>query len=276
MPGSRTLGLLAGVALALPVPATGAEAAGPVFVDPQERAAPPTLPAEFGFDFVVATDFPPFSRIDASGVVSGFNVDLAREICRALSLLDRCRIAAVPFAEVEAELDSGRANAALAGIAMSAENRERLAFSRTYFQFPARLIGRKGDDRLPDPGGKRVGVVGGGALERMLRDYFPEARVVTYSRPDWMFDDLGKGSTDLVFGDGLSLSFFLASPAGAECCAFAGGAYLAPEYLGAGLAVAAPIDQPAIPAALDNALIELSRNGTLESLYLRYFPVGLF
>ena len=47
--------------------------------------------------FITTTDFPPFSFIDASGRLSGFHVDLARAICAALEITDRCQIHALPW-----------------------------------------------------------------------------------------------------------------------------------------------------------------------------------
>ena len=38
--------------------------------------------------------------------------------------------------------------------------------------------------------GKRVGVIAGSAHERMLRANFPGVKIVTYSRQDWMLQDL--------------------------------------------------------------------------------------
>ena len=65
-------------------------------------------------------------------------------------------------------------------------------------------------------------------------------------------------------------------PTSAGCCRFAGGPYLAPEYLGTGLAIATAKDDPLLARAFDYALHEISAKGTFAELYLRYFPVSFF
>ena len=60
------------------------------------------------------------------------------------------------------------------------------------------------------------------------------------------------------------------------CCRFAGGPYLAPEYLGTGMAIATKADNPALASAFDYALQEIAQDGTFAELYLRYFPISFF
>ena len=79
-----------------------------------------------------------------------------------------------------------------------------------------------------------------------------------------------------VTGDGMRLAFWLAGSDASGCCRFAGGPYLAPEYLGSGLAIASRADDPTLAAAFDYALQQIAVKGTFAELYLRYFPVSFF
>jgi len=124
--------------------------------------------------------------------------------------------------------------------------------------------------------GRRIGVIAGSAHEAMLRSYFPEARPVVFSRPDWLYESLREGRLDGAFGDGMRLSFWLAGTGSGNCCRFAGGPYIAPEYLGAGLAIAVPHDKAVLAQAFDYALREISVKGTFAELYLKYFPVSFY
>ena len=49
-----------------------------------------------------------------------------------------------------------------------------------------------------------------------------------------------------------------------------------PEYLGSGMAIATRADDPALAAAFDYALQEISVKGIFAEFYLRYFPVSFF
>ncbi|AWC25557.1 ABC transporter arginine-binding protein 1 precursor [Aminobacter sp. MSH1] len=261
-------------------PAKAAEPQVPVLWDSKERLQKPDLSTLPRLRFLTTTDFPPFNFIDKSGRLSGFHIDLARAVCAELGIAEKCQIQALPWAELDGALNSGEGEAIIAGVPATATTREKYAFSRPYLQFPARFIMRKAQavseplvDKLQ---GKRVGVLAGSAHERVLRDYFGSVKVVTYTKPDWLNADLKDGKLDAVFGDGMRLSFWLAGTDAAGCCRFAGGPYLAPEYLGTGLAIAAKPDNAALATAFDYALHEISAKGTFAELYLRYFPVSFF
>ena len=74
----------------------------------------------------------------------------------------------------------------------------------------------------------------------------------------------------------MRLGFWLAGSEAADCCRFAGGPYLAPEYLGTGLAIAVKPEDQALATALDYALQQIALKGTFAELYLRYFPVSFY
>lgn len=273
--------LLLCLALALlTLPARAAEPAIPQFWDLKERLIRPNVAHIPRIRFLTTMDFPPFNFVDANGLITGFHVDLARALCRELDILDRCQIQALPWEELEAAMERGEGEALIAGLAVTAESRGRYAFTRSYLRFPARFVARNGS-ALAEPmhgavAGRPVGVLAGSAHEAMLRDYFPEARAVTYTRPEWMFEDLKLGRTEAVFGDGMHFGFWLGGTASDGCCRFAGGPYLAPEYFGAGLAVAVAKENAELADAFDYALREINMSGVFEELYLRYFPVSFF
>lgn len=262
------------------MPALSAEPAVPVFWDGKERLAKPDLSSVERIRFLTTTDFPPFNYLDDSGRLSGLHVDLARAICSELALADRCQIQALPWSELEAALGKGDGEAIIAGLAVSPQTRAKYLFSRPYLRLPARFVMRKSDvegepiaRKLRE---KRVGVIAGSTHEQLLRDRFGEIQVVTYQRQDWVLADLKAAKIDAAFGDGMQLAAWLAGPEAQDCCRFAGGAYLAPEYLGSGLAIAVMPGNEKLAAAFDAALQQISAKGTFAELYLRYFPVSFY
>ena len=257
-----------------------AEPQAPMFWDTKERLAKPDLSGLTRLRFLTTTDFPPFNFLDGDGRLSGFHVDLARAICAELSITDKCQIQALPWAELDSALASGRAEAIIAGIAVTQKTRAKYAFSRPYLQFPARFMMPK-TSAVTEPiydkiQGERIGVMAGSGHERMLRDYFPGVKVVTYTRQEWLYADLKASKIAGAFGDGMRFAFWLAGSDASGCCRFAGGPYLAPEYLGTGLAVATSVSDPALASAFDYALQQIAVKGRFAELYLRYFPVSFF
>jgi polar amino acid transport system substrate-binding protein len=252
----------------------------PVFWDAKERLPKPDLHTLARLRFLTTTDFPPFNFLDASGRLSGLHVDLARAICAELDIADKCQIEALPWGELDDALQKGQGEAIIAGIAVTQETRAKYTFSRPYLQFPARFVMPKASvlneplySKLKD---KQIGVMAETAHERMLRDYFSDVKVETYTKQEAMLNDLKAGKITGAFGDGMRLGFWLAGSDAADCCRFAGGPYLAPEYLGTGLAIAVKPDDQALASALNYALHSLSGKGTFAELYLRYFPVSFY
>ncbi len=256
-----------------------ADPAIPSFWDAPERLAKPDLKNLPRLRFITTTDFPPFSFIDASGRLSGFHVDLARAICAELDITERCQIQALPWNEHDKVLEDGNGEALLSGLAVTAETRKTYAFSRPYLSFPARFIGRRNE--LPEPDrksltGKTIGVIAGSAHAQMIEDFFPNAEARPFDDFEAMLVAVQSGLIDAAFGDGMRMSFWLTESEAADCCQFVGGPYLAPDYLGEGLAIAVPADRPELKQALDFALHQIGIKGTFAELYLRYFPVSFF
>ena len=284
MSSSRLIiGIILLAASALLAPAATAHAATPSipnFWDEKERLPKPDLSSIERVRFLTTIDFPPFNFLDADGRLSGFHVELVRAICRELDIVARCQIQGLPWQELDAAIASGQGEALIAGTAITAASRETYAFSRPYLRFPARFIAAK-NSGMQEPiyvavAGRRVGVMAGSAHEAMLRSYFPTAKAVTYTRADWLFGDMREGKIDAVFGDGMRLSFWIGGAASDGCCTFAGGPYIAPERLGAGLAIATTHENAVLAQAFDFALRQISASGTFAELYLRYFPVSFY
>ena len=249
----------------------------PLLWDPQERIAKPPLPDQARLRFLTTVDFPPFNHRDQTGRLSGFHVDLATAICRELDLLERCQIQAIEWNQLLPAIEQRQGEAIIAGLVPGAGNAGKLSFTRSYFPFPARLAVRRTTpiDEMA-VSGKRIGVLERSGHDAMLGTFFASAKPVRYSREDWMLADLKDGKLDAVFSDGMRLSFWLAGASSDGCCDFAGGAYFSPELLGDGLRIATSAQSPELAGAIDYALKQLSLKGTLNELYLRYFPKDFF
>lgn len=128
----RIIGLLAIATLLAAAGASAAPKELPLLFDARERIAKPDLTALARLRFLTTVDFPPFNFIDQSGKLSGFHVDLAREICRELEIEAKCQIQAVTYPELMPALEQGQGEAIIAGVAVTPELRRRFAFSRAF------------------------------------------------------------------------------------------------------------------------------------------------
>ncbi|MGH6860807.1 MAG: transporter substrate-binding domain-containing protein, partial [Phyllobacterium sp.] len=88
----------------------------PHYWDGRERVSKPDLSTVKRIRFVTTVDYPPFNFIDNTGRISGFNIDLARAICNELGVTASCQVEARPWSELQSTLESGEAEAILAGL----------------------------------------------------------------------------------------------------------------------------------------------------------------
>ncbi|MBK1623033.1 hypothetical protein CKO32_05580 [Afifella marina DSM 2698] len=247
----------------------------PNFWDPRSRIERPNMDAVGAIRFLVTDDFAPFSFRDRRGDLVGFDIDLIRAMCAALEV--QCAVQSRPYETLETALRDKEGDAIMAGLSPNPEGDDPLLATRPYLKIPARFVTLKETDFEPDGDiDGFVGVVCHSAHQAFLGDYFPKAQVACYQNPAAALQSLQEKRLTAVFGDALSLAFWLHGAESKDCCRFAGGPYLSDAYFGDGLQIAVRPQEHELKSALDYALRETYRNGTYAELYLRYFPVGLF
>lgn len=252
----------------------------PNFWDSQERFIRPDVKAMPRLRFLTTTDFPPFSYISDDKRLSGFHVDLARAICVELELLEKCQIQALPFEDLQKELDKGEAEALIAGLAKSPQSHANHAFTRPYFKIPARFIVRSSsgarEPMVRALKGKVTGIVANTAHAAYAQVHFTGTQLQLFNTLDDALAALQEGSVDAVFSEALILAGFLQSEPGASCCRFAGGPYLSERFFGSGLSIAVAKDNDDLAQAMNYALRSINDKGIFTELYLRYFPISLY
>ena len=60
----------------------------PFFINQKERLPLPSLQALNRLRFITTVDFPPFNMLSDQGQLSGYNIDLAKALCRQLGVQD--------------------------------------------------------------------------------------------------------------------------------------------------------------------------------------------
>jgi len=228
--------------------------------------------------FLTTNDFPPFNFYDEDGVLTGFNVDLARAICLQLDVT--CEVSEREWNDLIPALERTEADAVIAGHAVTADSILKVSFSDRYFHTPGRFAGRRADTSTTATPegleGKRIAVASGTAHEAFMREYFRSSRILPFDNPDLAREALKAGEVDVVFDDGIGLSFWVNGTGSEQCCDFKGGAYLEPKYFGDGIAIALNKSDPQLKADVDAALAEVRSSGRFAELVTRYFPYRLY
>jgi len=250
----------------------------PGFWDPRRRPERPDLSRIGIIRFLTETDYPPFNYSGPDGMPAGFNVDLARLICEEIKVA--CTVQMRRFDTLVGALNSNNGDAVIASIGETSDMRRQVDFSDPYYRTPARFVSRRGieiDDVRPQAlEGKRVAVVAGTAHEAYLKTLFTEADLRPYPNADAARTALKKGEVELLFGDGISLAFWLNGTDSAACCEFRGGPYMESRFFGEGVGIAVKRGNDLLRQAFNWALFRLWEKGRFTDLWLRYFPISPF
>lgn len=250
----------------------------PGFWDPRRRPERPDISRLGVIRFLTETDYPPFNFAGADNNPQGFNVDLARMTCEELKV--GCTIQMRRFETLVASLNENRGDAVIASLAMTTEARARVDFTDPYYRTPARFVAKRDspiDEALPEKlEGRKVAVVAGTAHEAYLRVLFTEVEVRPYAGAEVARLALRRGDVDLLFGDGISLGFWLNGTDSENCCAFRGGPFLDSRYFGEGVGIAVKRGNDSMRLALNWALFRVWEQGRFTDLWLRYFPISPF
>ena len=250
----------------------------PGFWDPRRRPERPDLSRLQTIRFLTDLDYPPFDYAGPDGNPAGFNVDLARLLCDEIKV--SCTIQARPFQTLLDALGGNLGDAVIASIATNAETRKRVDFTDPYYRTPARFVARADSpiaDVLPElVAGKKIAVVAGTAHEAYLKQMFTQADVRSYPNAAAARAALRNKDVDLLFGDGIALSFWLNGTDSAGCCAFRGGPFLDSRFFGEGVGIAVKRGNDVLRQALNWALFREWEKGSFTDLWLRYFPISPF
>lgn len=263
-------------------PSGPAAASGPVatpgFWDPRRRPERPDLSRVTLIRFLTENDYPPFNFAGPDGNPAGFNVDLARMICEELNIA--CTIQMRRFDTLIDSLADNRGDAVIASIAVTPQTRGRIDFSDPYCRTPARFVARREmtiDDIRPEHlEGRKIAVVAGTAHEAYIKNLFTEAELRPYPTAEAARVALVRGEVDLMFGDGISLAFWLNGTESGGCCIFRGGPYVDSRYFGEGVGIAVRRGNDTLRQAFNWALFRLWERGRFTDLWLRYFPISPF
>lgn len=262
----------------VPPPPTADALAVPGFWDPRRRPERPDLTRLSVIRFLTETDYPPFNYAGPDGAPAGFNIELARLICEELKV--QCTIQMRRYDTLIDALNSRAGDAVIASLAQTPAMRQRIDFSDPYYRTPARFVSRKDvefDDVRPRHlEGRKIAVAAGTAHEAYLKALFTEAELVPFATAELARAALRRGEVELLFGDGIALSFWLNGTDSAGCCVFRGGPFLESSYFGEGVGIAVRRGNDLLRQAFNWALFRLWEKGRFTDLWLRYFPINPF
>ncbi|MDB5359435.1 MAG: ABC-type transporter, periplasmic subunit family 3 [Rhodospirillales bacterium] len=143
--------------------------------------------------------FPPFEFVD-DGKLGGYDIEMGNEIGRRLGV--RVEWQSIEFAGLIAGLTSGRVDALITAMTYTPERAQRIAFSTPYYRtgIAAAFRPTVALAKPEDLAGKVVGVQGGTAGEKFVRDQYADKvkELMTYNEFPLAMRDLELGRTEVV------------------------------------------------------------------------------
>lgn len=228
--------------------------------------------------------YPPWSMVDASGKVTGFDADVGDALCKELQA--DCSFVVQAFDSLIPSLSANRFDMIISGMSYTPERAKRINFSIPYAVEDAIFVLPAKSDLINAPDaetifkgldGKTIGVQGGTTHGAYLAKMAPDVKIKNYETLDQMQIDLEAGRLDGTFADLTSQSRFLNNMKSDE---FDLTKYVIkgssdPETLGYGIAVGINQNNTELKEKVDAALCKLIDNGTVKTASEKWFDIDI-
>lgn len=221
--------------------------------------------------------FPPFNYLDSENNLQGFDVDIAKALCEAAAL--KCEFIVQEWTGMIPNLLAKKYDAIISSMSMSAERRQKVAFTKKYYDSPSVFIARKGSgiagtapDDLKD---LRLGVTAATSQESYAKKFYPGvATTVVNASPD-LYKNLAEGNVDIIFEDKLAVYDWLANTKAGSCCEFKGEDVKNADYFGDGAGIAVRPDDVKLLTKFNAALDLIQANDVYDTINAKYFPFSI-
>lgn len=224
---------------------------------------------------ITAEDYPPFHFRNANGDLRGFDVEIIQGICSTLRL--SCELSTGPFQNLIQAVEEGIVDVAIASIARSATNMERVDLSKPYFRSPAVFA-----VRLQNPieeaspralAGRRLGVLKNTGHEQFLQTWFTRSSIRPYDNLRQATEALRVGNVDALFADAVPLMYWTTGATSRTCCRLAKGAYWESYYFGNGASIAVKRGNHDLMNIISYGLDRIKESGLYDRIFRKYFPL---
>ena len=222
--------------------------------------------------------YPPFNLVDKNGQVQGFDIDIAKALCKEMGM--ECEFKVQDWDGLIPGLLAKKFDVIIASMSITEERKQKVDFSNKYYQTPARFVAKKGSGiTVSKEGlkGKTVGVQRATIHENFVRDMFGDAVTIkAYATQDEANMDLVAGRVDLVIADAtVLLGGFINTPAGKEF-EFIGPSYVDKKWFGDGVGIAVRKGDNDLRQKLNKAIDAIRANGVYQKINAKYFDFDVY
>jgi polar amino acid transport system substrate-binding protein len=221
--------------------------------------------------------YPPFNYFDATGQVTGFDVDIGLALCEKMGV--ECEIVAQDWDGIIPGLLARKYDFIIASMFITDERKQQVAFTDPYYKAAMTHVTMKDMDlpELTNEGlsGMVIGAQSGTTQANYVQAQYPDADIRLYPTQDEVNLDMASGRIDLQVGDMLPLLDWLATDDG-QCCEMVGEPITDPEFVGEGVGIAVRQEDTELLADLNAALEQIREDGTYKAINDKYFPIDVY
>lgn len=222
--------------------------------------------------------YPPFNLVDKKGQVQGFDIDIAKALCKEMGM--ECEFKVQDWDGLIPGLLAKKFDVIIASMSITDERKQKVDFTNKYYQTPARFVTKKGAGiTVSKEGlkGKSVGVQRATIHENFVRDMFGDAvSVKAYATQDEANMDLVAGRVDLVIADAtVLLGGFINTDAG-KGFEFVGPSYVDKKWFGDGVGIALRKGENDLRQKLNKAIDTIRANGVYQKINAKYFDFDVY
>jgi len=221
--------------------------------------------------------YPPFSKTEKDGTVTGFDIDIANALCAELNA--KCTLVKQDWDGIIPALLGRKFDAIIATMDITEERLKKVAFTNKYQHIPARFVAKKGASYESSDAfmkGKSIGVQRATTMDLYISDNFPSAKIKRYGSADEAYLDLKAGRLNYVMADSAAIADGLLAKQGGDKFAFVGPKLNDPKWFGYGAGIAIRKQDKDLAMQLNKAIAAIRANGTYKKIQDKYFTFDVY
>lgn len=222
--------------------------------------------------------YPPFSQVDSSGALSGFDIDIAHALCDEIGA--ECTMVQQDWDGIIPALLARRYDAIVASMSITEERAKRVDFTEKYYQTPAKFAAPKDAEvEISREGleGKTVGVQRATIHDNFISEEFGDTvDIRRYATQDEAYMDALAGRVDLLLADSVTMAVGFLETEEGESWEFVGPDFTDPQYFGEGVGIAVRPGEDALREKFNDAIAAILADGRYEEIQNRYFDFNVY
>ena len=200
-----------------------------------------------------------------------------RKRCVAAQL--NCELVVQEWDGMIPNLIAKKYDAIVSSMSMSAERRQKVAFTQRYYDSPSVFIVSKQSElkqvNKNSLKGLKLGVTLSTSQASYVAKHYNDIETVVFSESPKLYEALADGKVDVILEDKLAIYDWIANTKAGSCCKFIGDDIKDPIYFGDGAGIAVRLDDTTLLGLLNTAIDKIKADGTYDMINAKYFPFSI-